>query len=112
MRLLAGLVDLVGCLRLGSNDDLSGTPARQSRLVQTFRTPQPDTVLDPADDMDKLVEEKSLSERLAAEEMIRTPVSRPSYPRFRSCNNFTEGSPAVLRSADRGEVGVKFVFAE
>ena len=102
MKLLTGLVDMVGCLRLESSDGLSATPARQSRLVQTFRTPQPDTVLDPEDEVDRLVEEKSLSERLGGEEVSRTPVSRPSYPRFRSCNNFTEGSPAVLRSGDRG----------
>ena len=29
------------------------------------------------------------------------PRPGPAYPRFRTCNDFTEGSPALLRSADR-----------
>ena len=105
MKLLTGLLDLVGCLQLDSQgEDTGRTPVRQSRLVQTFRTPQPETVLDPEDAVDNMVEERSLSERLAAEDVVRTPVSRSSYPRFKTCNNFTEGSPAVLRSADRDSV--------
>ena len=105
VKLLTGLLDLLGCLRLQTSDGVTGTPARQSRLVQTFTTPQPATILNPEDDVDKLVEEKSLSERLAAEDVTRTPVSRVSRPpRFRSSTDFTEGSPAVLRSAERGSV--------
>jgi len=102
VKLLTGLLDLLSCLTLDSREDSTGTPARQSRLVQTFRTPQPEVVLDPEDEVDKMVEVQSLSERLAAEDVIRTPVSsRVSYPRFRSSNNFTEGSPAVLASGER-----------
>ena len=105
MKLLTGLLDLLGCLQLASNTEETGrTPVRQSRLVETFRTPQPETKLDPEDDVDNMVEERSLSERLAGEDVIRTPVTRASYPRFKSSNNFTEGSPAVLRSAERDSV--------
>ena len=106
IKLLAGLVDLVGCLRLDVNkDDLGKTPARQSKLVASFRTPQPEQMLDPEDDIDNLVEKKSLGDRICHQEIQEnvsmTPVSRPAYPRFKSGNDFTEGSPALLRSADR-----------
>ena len=105
MKLLTGLLDLLGCLQLESPKEETGrTPARQSRLVETFRTPQPEPVLDPEDAVDNMVEERSLSERLTTEDGTRTPVSRSSYPRFKSSNNFTEGSPAVLRSAERDAV--------
>merc|ERR1712098_6061 len=30
-----------------------------------------------------------------------TPVARPTFPRYKTCNGFTEGSPALLKSADR-----------
>jgi len=106
IKLLAGFVDLVGCLRLDvTKDDLGKTPARQSKLVASFRTPQPEQLLDPEDDVDNLVEKKSLGERLGQQEIQEavsmTPVSRPTYPRYKSGNDFTEGSPALLRSVDR-----------
>merc|ERR1712013_388105 len=71
------------------------TPARQAKLVENFKTPQPDAVLDPDDDLDCLLHEKSLTERLggaAVSETIGTPVARPAYPRFKTCNDFTEGT--------------------
>lgn len=105
MKLLTGLLDLVSCLQFSEKEETGRTPARQSRLVETFRTPQPETVLDPEDAVDNMVEERSLSERLGGEDMVRTPVSRAAaYPRFKSSNNFTEGSPAVLRSVERDSV--------
>ena len=104
MKLLTGLLDLVSCLQFSQKEETGRTPARQSRLVETFRTPQPETVLDPEDAVDNMVEERSLSERLGGEDVVRTPVSRTAYPRFKSSNNFTEGSPAVLRSIERDSV--------
>jgi len=104
IKLLAGLVDLMGCLRLDvSKDDSGKTPARQSKLVASFKTPQAEHVLDPEDNVDCMVEEKSLGERLGDDSlsMVKTPVARPTFPRFKTCNDFTEGSPALLKSADR-----------
>ena len=51
------------------------------------------------------MEQKSLGDRLGKEAPDApapiTPVARPAYPRYKTCNDFTEGSPALLRSADR-----------
>ena len=86
-----------------SKDDSGKTPARQSKLVASFKTPQAEQVLDPEDNVDCMVEEKSLGERLGDDSlsMVKTPVARPTFPRFKTCNDFTEGSPALLKSADR-----------
>merc|ERR1712098_706148 len=40
IKLLSGLVDLMGCLRLDVSKDTGKTPARQSKLVASFKTPQ------------------------------------------------------------------------
>merc|ERR1712106_259760 len=55
---------------------------------------------------DCLLHEKSLSDRLGGAEptTVATPVARPSYPRFKSSNDFTEGSPALLGGGNRGGV--------
>jgi len=106
VKLLTGLVDLLASAGQVQTKLMVGkTPARQAKLVENFRTPQPNAVLDPDDDLDCLLHEKSLSERLggsAVGQEVGTPVARPAYPRFKSCNDFTEGSPALLSSVDRG----------
>ena len=104
IKLLAGVVDLLSCVQVDqSGGDKGATPARNKKLVASFRTPQAEPVLNPDDEMDVLAANPGLAERLGANENveIRTPVSRPAYPRFKSCNDFTEGSPALLRSSDR-----------
>ena len=116
VKLLAGLVDLLACVAVDTADcsqpgpGPGATPARQRQLVASFRTPgqqqqqQAASSLDPEDEVDRLLETKGLGERLQGGEAApRTPVPRPgpAYPRFRTCNDFTEGSPALLRSADR-----------
>ena len=106
VKLLTGLVDLLASAgKVQTKLVVGKTPARQAKLVENFKTPQPDAVLDPDDDLDCLLHEKSLTERLggaAVSETIGTPVARPAYPRFKTCNDFTEGSPALLGSGDRG----------
>jgi len=107
VKLLTGLVDLLASAgKVQTKLVVGKTPARQALLVESFKTPQPDSVLDPEDDIDCLLLEKSLSERLggntAGGEAVGTPVARPVYPRFKTCNDFTEGSPALLGSSDRG----------
>jgi len=107
VKLLTGLVDLLASAgKVQTKLVVGKTPARQAMLVESFKTPQPDSVLDPEDDIDCLLLEKSLSERLggntAGGEVVGTPVARPVYPRFKTCNDFTEGSPALLGSTDRG----------
>ena len=104
IKLLAGVVDLLSCVQVDqSGGDKGATPARNKKLVASFRTPQAEPVLNPDDEMDVLAANPGLAERLGANEKveIRTPVSRPAYPRFKSSNDFTEGSPALLRSSDR-----------
>jgi len=107
MKLLTGLVDLLACAgKVETKLVVGKTPARQSKLVESFKTPQPGVELDPGDDLDCLLHEKSLSERLGGcvGQAVGTPVARPAYPRFRSGDDFTEGSPALLGSGDRGGV--------
>merc|ERR1719312_1531548 len=106
LKLLAGLVDLLSCVQVDqSGEDMGATPVRNNKLVASFRTPQAEQALDPEDEMDALAANPGLAERLGTSEAsieVGTPVSRPAYPRFKSSNDFTEGSPALLRSADRG----------
>ena len=106
LKLLAGLVDLLSCVQVDqSGEDMGATPVRNNKLVASFRTPQVEQNLDPEDEMDALAANPGLAERLGTSEAsveVRTPVSRSAYPRFKSSNDFTEGSPALLRSADRG----------
>merc|ERR1712098_593569 len=102
IKLLSGLVDLMGCLRLDvSKDDTGKTPARQSKLVASFKTPQAEQVLDPEDNVDCMVEEKSLGERLGDDSLslVKTPVARPTFPRYKTCNDFTGGSPLMARGS-------------
>ena len=106
LKLLAGLVDLLSCVQVDqSGEDTGATPARNKKLVASFRTPQAEQALDPDDEMDALAANPGLAERLGRSESveIRTPPRspRPAYPRFKSSNDFTEGSPALLRSVDR-----------
>jgi len=107
VKLLTGLLDLLASVGQEQTKLVVGkTPARQARLVESFKTPQPDVELDPEDEMDCLLHEKSLSDRLGGAEptTVATPVARPAYPRFKSSNDFTEGSPALLGSGNRGGV--------
>jgi len=107
VKLLTGLVDLLASSGLEQTKMVVGkTPARQARLVESFKTPQPDVVLDPGDELDCLLLDQSLGDRLGGGEAqaVATPVARPSYPRFKTSNDFTEGSPALLGSGSR--VGV------
>ena len=104
LKLLAGLVDLLSCVQVDqSGEDTGATPARNKKLAASFRTPQAEQALDPDDEMDALAANPGLAERLGRSESVEvcTPPSRPAYPRFKSSNNFTEGSPALLRSVDR-----------
>ena len=107
MKLLAGLVDLVACLHVDTKTELGSTPARQSKLVASFRTPQQQPDLDPEDEVDNIAGKAGLADRLGWDVKgvtsveVSTPPSRPAYPRFKTCNDFTEGSPALLRSAER-----------
>ena len=106
LKLLAGLVDLLSCVQVDqSGEDTGATPARNKKLVASFRTPQAEQALDPDDEMDALAANPGLAERLGRSESVevRTPPRspRPAYPRFKSSNDFTEGSPALLRSVDR-----------
>lgn len=104
LKLLAGVVDLLSCVQVDqSGSDKGATPVRNKKLVASFRTPQAEQALDPDDEMDDLAANPGLAERLCVIENveIKTPVSRPAYQRFKSCYDFTEGSPALLRSADR-----------
>merc|ERR1740128_663909 len=103
LKLLAGLVDLLACVTVEQGGETTGaTPVRNNKLVASFRTPQVEQNLDPDDEMDALAANPGLADRLgtseASVEEVRTPVSRPAYPRFKSSNDFTEGSPALLRS--------------
>jgi len=104
MKMLIGLVDLLASVGQDQSKEMMGkTPARQAKLVQSFKTPQPDVVLDPEDEMDCLVQDRNLSDRLGVQEGgVSTPVARPAFPRFKTLNDFTEGSPALIRSGERG----------
>jgi len=106
VKLLTGLVDLLASAGQEQTKLVVGkTPARQARLVESFKTPQPDIVLDPGDELDCLLLDKSLGDRLGGEaQVVTTPVARPAYPRFKTSNDFTEGSPALLGSGTRGGV--------
>ena len=108
MKVLAGLVDLLACVPVDrGGEDIGSTPARNKKLVASFRTPQAEQVLDPEDEMDALAARPSLGERLGNENVPvvnKTPVTRLAYPRYKSSNDFTEGSPALLRSVDKDAV--------
>lgn len=107
VKLLTGLVDLLASAGQEQTKLVVGkTPARQARLVESFKTPQPDFVLDPGDELDCLLQDKSLGDRLGGVEAqtVTTPVARPAFPRFKTSNDFTEGSPALLGSGNRGGV--------
>merc|ERR1719427_668301 len=95
VKMMTGLVDLLSSFGQEQRKVVVGkTPARQARLVESFKTPQPEEVLDPGDEMDCLMQDRSLSERLGGQEKetVATPVARPAFPRFQSLNDFTEGS--------------------
>jgi len=95
--LLTRLLDLLAALP-GPEGGTGATPARSARTASLLRTPQPDSpALTSVDPLDCMVETRSLGERLGP----ATPTAPPTFPRYRTCQDFTEGSPALPGSATR-----------
>jgi len=101
--LLTRLLDMLAALP-GPEGGTGATPARSARMASLLRTPQPDSpALTSVDPLDCMVETRSLGERLGlgTEAGAATPTAPPTFPRYRTCQDFTEGSPALPGSATR-----------
>merc|ERR1712098_391725 len=99
-KLVVCLLDTLASSVACSNYTEGCTPARQKNVIRFLKTPLVETELDPFDEVDNLVGEGGLAERLGVTP-TDTPTARlPAYPRFRCSSDFNEGSP-VCRSRDK-----------